>query len=121
MSETPKVIHEFVIDRKTWYRGKSRGSMLLREDGRKCCVGFYAESCGVPSNKLVFKGTIADLVNTWPELTVKFPHNFRDSSAYNNLKHLYTTNDNTLLDESTRERLITEAFAQKGIKVTFIN
>ena len=62
------------IDRRTWLRGEGpTDSALLRSDGEKCCLGFYALACGLaPENILTLKTPSEVYENTkMPDSLVK--------------------------------------------------
>src|ERR1700728_1509858 len=51
MSKEKKVVKDvkkFTVVRKDWYRGKgNEKSCLVNNANRLCCLGFYAEACGL--------------------------------------------------------------------------
>ena len=66
MSIEFKLVHSFVVDRKTWLRGEGHEqSVLLRgSDQKQCCVGFLMEQCGIPRELLLERGQPYGLSNT---------------------------------------------------------
>ena len=110
---------KLIIDRREWLRGEGPGpSKLLRSsDGTRCCVGIYARALGVhdgsilncswPGERCVWHADEAPWLPIHPE------EDARDS--------LSCLNDDPALDDATRERLITERFAEHDVDVTFIN
>lgn len=111
------MITEFTISRKEWLRGEgSEKSFLLADDGRRCCVGIYANKCGIPDKQLLnFSYVDNHLVIGAPELKWLWGDEYETAEA----RELYETNDEMFTPESEREQKITELFAQQGIKVTF--
>lgn len=52
---------KFTIDRRTWIRGNSEESALLRNDGCQCCMGQIARQCGVSDSQLLELSYISSL------------------------------------------------------------
>lgn len=111
---------ELIIDRKTWYRGH-QGSRLLRHDGMKCCLGFYALACGMAEEKILNAASPFDVIG-WRDPDGKTEGQWLFDGPIDNSSScqvLMTVNDDAN-DEEYRERLIAERFAQHGVKVKFI-
>ena len=122
-----KIPEEFVVKRSMWYRGHgTNGSKLLRDDGKKCCVGFLAEACGLESSQIIDKGTlikvdaVADLPNEHPV------HDFAwklSTSVFTNdsrsLMSIYEVNDWEGAKPKVRERYLRILFRALGIKIRF--
>lgn len=118
----------FTIDRSKWLRGEGDGdSALLRpRDGKMCCLGFYLESCGLTPAQLEGRDAPSEVVNA-PE-SAEWLY---DSAGALRLQHkrvqsdvcmqLMDINDSESEDAEDREAFITKAFAEQGIKVTFVN
>lgn len=103
---------KFTIDRKLWLRGEgSTKSKLFRPgDGKKCCVGFYANSLGLTDERINNKSTLAQV----------------SASASNwavspDMDELYVSNDNPSTSDEFKEYRIKDLFAKHGIKVEFVN
>ena len=117
---------EFTIDRETWRRG-DRGlglTLLLNpEDNTKCCLGFYASSCGLADEDIEERAVpISIPTNIIPNemhwlLTSTDFH--RDHSE--ECGQLLAANDSGDIPETERESKIAEVFAKQGITVKFIN
>lgn len=45
---------KYIIKESEWYRGQAL-SALLTTDGRKCCLGFVAEQCGLSRQEILGK------------------------------------------------------------------
>jgi hypothetical protein len=105
---------KFIVDRKTWYRGKGNGgSSLLRSDGKMCCIGFVGRQCGIPDKNLlgfavVGRGLEHELFPIWMKPFSK--------SA---IGEAYTTNDTIRLTESEREAKLKEIFLREGDEIEF--
>lgn len=127
-------ITEFTIDRKTWYRGQGgERSRLLRQDGQKCCLGFFGEACGLSKPRIrgqmylmspLMKGSkkgplpIIDA----PELQWLFLLIAENKLSTNNeAGELARINDSVATSEKNREDYIVKTFANHGITVHFIN
>jgi hypothetical protein len=116
--------HEFTVKRSEWYRGRTEsGSRLLRRDGQKCCVGFLCLSTGSPEKSLAERSAVHSLnsaarVPGWLAalFVVTLGPGPTDWGA-----SIYSDNDSPMLSENERERRLTALFAEKGIKVTFVD
>lgn len=131
---------KLIIDRKTWYRGqRADTSKLLRNDGMRCCLGFYLQSCGMDdqgNRGTIEMGTPASLLN---DVGAEIPEEAQwlidmvGSDAANDCicaenskecQRLMSLNDvpsSSVYPESDREMAITKIFAEHGIAVEFIN
>jgi hypothetical protein len=113
----------FTVDRSKWWRGKGgEGSQLLRQDGHRCCVGFYLNSLGVPDELLLSANyfprarSVDEICRVLPD-SAKWLQESRDRDRGG----VYMVNDLALIDDPERERLLSEMFASRGIDVTFID
>lgn len=112
---------KFVVDRRTWYRGKGeRWSRLLTPKGMRCCIGFVGAQCGIPDSDLLRKkaifGYLGILVNgEWPAWIIGCGTGSAD------LGYAYEINDNPSIDDATRERRLKEIFANNGDEIVFEN
>jgi hypothetical protein len=105
-------VSKFVIDRAKWYRGCPVGSLLLRQDGRQCCVGLYLTSCGLPDADLLQRAVAGDV-------GVLAPKWLQDAEFDGCL--LYSVNDNSELTEPEREAEVARLFRELGnVEVEFI-
>jgi hypothetical protein len=110
-----KTRHSFVVKRSEWLRG-SRESFLLREDGKKCCVGFLCLSLGASAVEICDRTQVEEDT----PIAKRFIRNFRFSASNTNWAgDVYIANDRADLDDSARETKLTELFKQRGIAVTF--
>ncbi len=112
---------KFVVDRRTWYRGFGRDeSMLLREDGKRCCIGFVAKQCGVADAYIENIGAISVLN---PEDRAKFPIWMKTTSKMQNgtLQEAYIINDDKYMDDVEREQRLKALFAKYGDEIVFEN
>lgn len=98
MSERSKC----VIDRNTWYRGHgSLDSRLLRYDGQKCCVGFYAEQVlKAPPERILDISVLARAGYGDPIMGTLIVTN------------IYVVNDAPYLSAAHRERTLIDEFAR---------
>lgn len=138
-----KDVKKFTVIRKDWYRGKGGdNSCLANNANRLCCLGFYAEACGLdrqtirnlPSPEEAVKVTNGDAVSTikgkpvtrksdvvWETKLVK-DDAYSNFILTNNTKlcnDLMNINDDEELDEKLRESRLKAKFAEIGVKVTF--
>ncbi len=117
---------KFIIDRKTWYRGRSIGSRLHRmEDDKKCCMGFIANQCGIELSKLTDRSTFAMLDCKSQELLADLglmkKSNGYEAGDNGEIARLYIINDEELYSDGYREQKIKEGLAILGHEVEFVN
>lgn len=112
---------KLVIDRRLWYRANgATTSLLLRRDGRMCCLGFYSLACGVPVDDIRGVDEPSSLIDAatgtkLPERMSWLRHqrtdmNSDDSIALQNIN-----------DETGDEEKIKELFAKHDEEVVFID
>lgn len=107
-----KFLKSFTISRKKWLRGDpNTASLLDPKTGKQCCLGIYLLACGVPKDA-IYAVLMPDAVSK----TYRLPKWLRTQSGTSTV----LARDNDSLNEPTREQLITQGFATKGIKVRFV-
>lgn len=127
-------IDKFIIDRSEWRCGGNFGhgkgdTALLNREGFKCCLGFFALSCGYSEDDIYELGEPSEIDYLSSE-EFMFPDWFgsikfdRDIECYtmkenNIVKELINTNDDENIDNEEREKQIKEKFLQHGVTVTF--
>lgn len=115
-------VKSFVVDCKTWYRGRgSNSSCMLNTNGKSCCLGFYARQCGVENKLMRKKATPLDVVRNTRDIQVQWDtklikHNKNSITC----ERLMETNDSRDLTEPEREKKLTALFKKNGIKVKFV-
>lgn len=129
-------MQKFTLDRSRWYRGKGPGgSALLRaSDGKMCCLGLYLESCGVPHGELTWKVYPSGSKDRLPaegqwlatdddtRRTYSVPSYDKDSTLPTFASNFIAyTNDDRSIDDEEREKILTKAFAENGVEVTFVD
>lgn len=116
---------KFQIKRSQWLRGEgSENSYLLRsKDGKKCCVGFFANACGL--NDDVIKNR-ADLVSI--NHNINFDENLNKLIIDGILRlnndiscNIYKTNDDKYLCDGEREPLLATYFKEIDVDVEFVD
>lgn len=107
---------KFTIIRDKWYRGQGGEKSKLRmPDGQQCCLGFFAEACGVEHFVVWGLSLPAAYPNELAERD-KLPDNMLSlASTFD----FVATNDDPELGAVERERELTRMFADKGIEVEF--
>jgi hypothetical protein len=123
------MVTSFVIDRERWLNGDNpeRGRSVLRaESGAMCCLGFYAEACGLTPEQLddvsdpsdIGGAGKADVPLEMQWLVRRFGPGELDwmvpSDACNDLT--WTNDMDTVFN---REQAIERLFELRGIKVEF--
>lgn len=119
---------KLVINRKIWLHGEgaSQSALLRSEDGKMCCLGFFAKACGATDDEIEDRNMMYTDV-MYPKNNPNF-YPFMKSSPnaidvetppQAILDRLATTNDGRFLSDEDRERYITEDFASFGVEVVF--
>jgi hypothetical protein len=107
---------KYIIDRQTWYRGQgSVQSALLKEDGRRCCIGFVGKQCGLPDADLMDVPDVrnAGSFDAWPA--------WFETGHSDSLAEAYKINDSATLNDASRESQLKALFAEQGDILEFIN
>lgn len=117
-----KYVHRFSIDRATWGHGHNGGAYLgsghrVETNNYQCCVGFYAESRGVPKALLRYAPYVDYLHERSPEEAEKCL--VGGFTKFSDFSPFYERNDTAGGTLKAREKTLTRMFAEKGIKVTF--
>lgn len=105
----------FTVFRDKWITGDHYSSCLLRDDGKRCCLGHLARALGASDEDIrpfAAPGSTWRAVNWPPCLLGK---NRSSALAFD----LMGINDNEALSLSERERKLTALFAANGIDVEF--
>ena len=116
---------EFTVSRATWLRGDANKSALLDAEGHMCCMGFYAESCGVTRDSMHEVGSIRDIA--FEDLALRALEMnvvFGGRSMYSEIpadENVYNINDRSDIDDATREGMLTEVLAARGVTVHFVD
>lgn len=114
---------KFIVDRKTWYRGKgSDESMLLRDDGMRCCIGFVGKQCGIDDNELQHATTVLSTVSSDSSgiHPSKWPQWFRHGTA-GALSVAYSINDDSFITDTDREKKLVALFESHGDEIVFVD
>lgn len=122
------------IDRQTWYRGYDGAKLLTGTTGRRCCLGFLGQACGIPDQLMLDKAypTHSECIGQFADSPAKFlvdgttklgavpPQEMLRAGLYG-YEPFTAINDDPELTDTDREAKLTELFAQHDIQVTFIN
>lgn len=102
-------------------------NLLFGEDGMKCCLGFLALSCKIPTKDIDDRNTPSCVPSSrWPKWLVKnrgqgsrnfLDHNQINTDAGNALMKI---NDNQTMNWQTREKEIRQEMAKHGVDVKFV-
>lgn len=133
MSDLKKVT-SFTVKRSGWHRGKGgTDSALLTQHGAKCCVGFYAEACGIRRDALYRVGEFNEIdMREVPADFLEFDLDEPEKEHSDELARFYGThrikdpfldvyadNDDPDVSNEEREKRLTRRFREVGIQVTF--
>ncbi|SRR6266404_7023628 len=112
---------DFVVDRKTWFRGKgSDESRLLRADGMRCCIGFVGQQCGVPDSSMLQHSDIQAMRNAGKDVT-RFPYWMSNKEINFEIGKAYEFNDDEEISNEERENRLSDLFAKHGDTITFVD
>lgn len=128
-----KDVKTFVVKRSEWLRGTSVDSCLLDKEDKMCCLGFYAQSCGL--RKQDIRGIsspqecIAQNNKKWDTFLLKeskdpWSYGMPDSIGFDDSKQcveLMKINDSENISDKEREKELTSLFNKAGIKVKFVD
>ena len=115
-------MEKLIIDRERWLRGVMRynDSMMLDENGYRCCLGFYAEQIdGVPDKNILMESTPVGCGITAP---LKSLLRSKTDGFHSNSEVAYRAmdiNDDKSISDEYREKYITDLFSMAGVKVIF--
>ena len=126
-------IKSLTIQRSKWLRGAICPS-LLTEDGKMCCLGFFAQKCKIHKTKLYDIGTPQDieyahkteLIKKIPQLLTKVVESdpMYDYCKYKNSDFtnaaIDINDDMEIIDEARESKLI-KLFLKNGIKLNFVD
>jgi hypothetical protein len=133
MAKKPQIVHELVIDERRWLHAEKDDpegnyeGMLRNEEGKMCCLGFFAQSCGVKAKDMLNLGMPADLNRIPKKLremafdAEDFGDGDVDYSTKDVIQDLADANDEEGLTLARRKQRITRLFRQIGVGVTFVN
>lgn len=120
VTDKPKgraIIMKFIVDRKTWYRGKGNiESKLLRNDGMRCCIGFVGKQCGIDDSLLLGHAAAFQAPTT-----DKWPIWFKVGNLAYPLATAYQINDDPDIRDVTREEKLALLFAENGDEIEFVD
>lgn len=125
VQQMTKKMQTLVIDRSKWRNGsqdeeKYGETMLLGQDGMKCCLGFEAMRCGLTERQIRGKQSPSDVA---PSNRKKIPHLVDEYSFYNQSCfsiNAIEINDEADISKKDREARLKELFAEQNIKLKFV-
>lgn len=113
---------KFMVDRRTWYRGRgNENSKLLRADGQRCCIGFVAQQCGVADDSMMDIGEVAGLKEDDQQKFPSWMQPNRGTHEKNSVYGAYSDNDDSMIDDATREAHLIKRFKEQGDEIEFTN
>lgn len=113
-------LSKLVIDRRTWYRGKPESMLRSRTTGKMCCLGFRAIQCGYTVDQVTGRGTPFSL-SKMTNLRSEFGDMANNIGNSDLACAAMDINDALHIDETEREKRLTELFGKAGITVVFEN
>jgi hypothetical protein len=117
-------VMKFTVVESKWLRGGKGGplSMLLNNRGDQCCMGFFAEACGVPRSALLESCYFSSKAVV-PHYDL-IPEPLRpqgDIRVHGDVAlKIYLTNDDIRISDEERKQNLTALFAEAGIEVDFV-
>jgi hypothetical protein len=125
----PPITHEFTIKDSLWIHadenGNSMRSALLLDNGKMCCLGFYARSCRLKPRQILDIADPATLADDGEALPEQFERTTIKRLKNTNLNQrvvdqLIKTNDKGAMALEKRKDKITKLFQKMGVGVMFI-
>jgi len=132
-------IRKFTVVESEWLRGEVNpqgertSSCLKSTDGYRCCMGFLAQTCGIPDEVLQGRGyfsgrgfepydhLLPEALRPRHEETVEYEQRFLDERGHGKLaRRIYMINDSTVVTDEVRKEKLTRLFAEAGIEVEFV-
>jgi len=106
---------KFIVERKTWFRGKgAEESRLLRNDGTRCCIGFVGKQCGVTDEEMLNRSVIKRVSEPGLKGFPEWMYEMRK------IDDAYTWNDTTDYTDQEREARLIAVFAKHGDEIEFV-
>ena len=122
MKKTAK--RTLTITRKNWLRGEgSANSYLYRqEDGKQCCLGFYARDCGIRQKDICDVTTPEEINSNYVHIPKRFDWLLSDIEGDPSFDTIELMKLNDDEDTSTRakEWNIKKIFAKHDVIVKFV-
>lgn len=118
------------IDRRRWLRGARDATLRNPDSGHECIVGTIARAAGIPAERLDNQCRISALDGQpLPTVLHEFDTHRNNTSCTEDPRAperrcscrylLYSINDDPLLGDAARERMLTAVAARIGIELTF--
>jgi hypothetical protein len=112
---------KLIIDRSKWARGVGDGVGVMRNSEGKCCViGFLGEACGVAPECLIGKQYPISVEDSSSKGDPRWPTWLFSQSGLVKI-NISNQNDCDGIDDATREKQLTELFAEHGVEVEFVD
>jgi hypothetical protein len=110
------------IDRKKWLRGTNKTSysyepLLLNNNDKMCCLGFYARACGLKKKDILDVTEPCDVDQGKEKLSLLLNRRENNNQVCNQLIHI---NDNLKTSDTIKEKAIKNNFSKIGVKVKFV-
>ncbi len=115
-----KEITELVIDRSKWMRGALvNETCLLDEDGKMCCLGFYALACGAGKDEIRNVFEPDGLAFHVPGLTERGEGEagILRNTAFT--RSAVPINDTRSMGEDQREEALIDLFKENDVSLSF--
>ena len=115
---------QFTIIREMWLRGDDGDQTFLLDDmGRRCCLGFYLQACGLTDEELQDVAVPAEVKPGLPEEArwLRSVEHEGPGKQVTRDSLLMEANDGSSVPEDVREESIVELFKEQGIEVLFVD
>lgn len=111
---------KFTIDRATWLRGQ-KNSVLLNGEGKRCCLGFFAQACGYSDKQMRGMATPYGVQRYYRTENVDWQTMLNKEQGDSSVEayKLMSINDDLSSTDEEKEKCITQIFSQLGIEVEF--
>ena len=110
---------KFTVRRKNWARGDHPGTKLLSGDGYMCCLGFAAcQVSRIPKKRLLYCGEPNEVYRASSFLTESYGYDVMNNDL---AAQAMAINDDTRMDDATRELRLKSLFRDHKIIVKFVD
>ncbi len=118
---------KFEVKRSEWYRGlwENNSALFVKRqdrtsgqmDRKRCCLGFFANACGLSDRQIVNCHELSDV----SEVSTKGATDDWNSLPIGLLGDIMETNDNGNTSDEQREKKLTKLFKKAGHEIVFVD
>jgi hypothetical protein len=111
----------FTVQRSKWLRGEGEdASMLLRNDGKMCCLGQVCQQLGFSNEQMLTQENPSHLKSQIEGLTEACTYREGVTDSYH-CREMMQVNDDTLSEDKDREQALCDLATEAGFSLQFID